>query len=68
MKSYMEVEDLEVYRKLCQLHIEICDLSHTWPSEEKYELGSQVRRASNSSPHNSPRKTMTVISAIKLRE
>ena len=50
MKSYMDVEDLEVYRKLCQLHIEICDLSHTWPSEEKYELGSQIRRASNSSP------------------
>jgi four helix bundle protein len=46
----MDVEDLEVYRKLCQLHIEICNLSHTWPSEEKYELGSQIRRASNSSP------------------
>jgi four helix bundle protein len=50
MKSYMDVEDLEVYRKLCRLHIEICDLSHTWTSEEKYELGSQIRRASNSSP------------------
>ncbi|MGB7947985.1 MAG: four helix bundle protein [Candidatus Binatia bacterium] len=46
----MDVEDLEVYRKLCQLHIEICDLSHAWPTEEKYELGSQIRRASNSSP------------------
>jgi hypothetical protein len=32
MKSYMDVEDLEVYRKLCRLHFEICDLSHTWPS------------------------------------
>jgi hypothetical protein len=21
--------------KLCRLHIEICDLSHSWPSEEK---------------------------------
>lgn len=50
MKSYMDVEDLEVYQKLCRLHIEICDLSHAWPSEEKYELGSQIRRASNSSP------------------
>lgn len=50
MKSYMDVEDLEVYQKLCQLHIEICDLSHTWPSEEKYEIGSQIRRSSNSSP------------------
>jgi four helix bundle protein len=49
-KSYMDVEDLEVYKKLCQLHIEVCDLTHTWPQEEKYELGSQVRRSSNSSP------------------
>ena len=49
-KSYLDVEDLEVYRKLCQLHIDVCDLTHTWPKEEKYELGSQVRRSSNSSP------------------
>jgi len=38
----MEVEDLEVYQKLCKLHIEVCDLSHKWPQEERY--------ASNSSP------------------
>ncbi len=50
MKSYMDVEDLEVYQKLCRLHIEICDLSHSWPLEEKYEIGSQIRRSSNSSP------------------
>jgi four helix bundle protein len=49
-KTYMDVEDLEVYRKLCALHIEVCDLSHEWPQEERYELGSQVRRSSNSSP------------------
>jgi four helix bundle protein len=46
----MDVEDLEVYEKLCQLHIEVCDLTYTWPQEEKYELGSQVRRSSNSAP------------------
>ncbi len=46
----MAVEDLEVYRKLCQLHLEVCDLTHQWPAEERYELGSQVRRSSNSSP------------------
>jgi four helix bundle protein len=46
----MEVEDLEVYKKLCQLHIEVCDLTHQWPLEEKYELASQVRRSSNSAP------------------
>jgi len=48
----MRVEDLKVYQKLCELHIEVCDLSHTWPAEEKYELGSQARRSSNSSPAN----------------
>jgi len=46
----MDVEDLDVYRKLCQLHIEVCDLTHSWPQEEKYELGGQVRRSSNSAP------------------
>ncbi|MFO7984274.1 MAG: four helix bundle protein [Desulfatiglandaceae bacterium] len=49
-KGYLEVEDLEVYRKLCRLYIEVCDLTHSWPPEEKYELGSQVRRSSNSAP------------------
>lgn len=49
-KSYLDVEDLDVYQMLCQLHIDVCDESHRWPSEEKYELGSQVRRSSNSSP------------------
>ena len=49
-KTYLDVEDLQVYQKLCQLHLEICDLSHAWPVEERYELGSQIRRSSNSSP------------------
>ena len=49
-KSYMDVEDLEVYKMLCLLHIEVCDLTHQWPLEEKYELGSQARRSSNSAP------------------
>ena len=46
----MKVENLEVYKKLCQLHIDVCDLTHRWPQEEKYELGSQARRSSNSAP------------------
>ncbi len=50
MAEFMRVEDLLVYQKLCDLHIEICQLSHSWPSEERFELGSQVRRASNSAP------------------
>jgi four helix bundle protein len=49
-RAHFEVEDLDVYRRLCQLHLEVCDLSHTWPPEERYELGSQVRRSSNSAP------------------
>jgi hypothetical protein len=33
-KTYMDVEDLEIYQRLCKLHIEVCDLSHEWPQEE----------------------------------
>src|SRR6478609_8834114 len=50
MASFMRVEDLSVYQKLCDLHIAVCDLTRKWPAEEKYELGSQVRRSSNSAP------------------
>ena len=49
-KKYLDVEDLEVYNRLCQLYIDVCDMSHVWPQEEKYELGSQARRSSNSAP------------------
>jgi four helix bundle protein len=49
-KNYLDVEDLEVYKRLCQLHIDVCDLTHAWPKEEKFELGSQARRSSNSAP------------------
>ncbi|MDI6775503.1 MAG: four helix bundle protein [Verrucomicrobiota bacterium] len=49
-KSFLAVEDLDVYRKLCRLHIEVCELSRDWPRNEVYELGSQLRRSSNSSP------------------
>jgi len=48
MSSYLRIEDLQVYEKLCRLHIQVCDFTHRWPSEEKYELGSQARRSSNS--------------------
>ena len=50
MSTYQRLEDLVVYQRLCQLHIEVCALTHRWPSEERYELGSQARRSSNSSP------------------
>lgn len=49
-RGYLRIEDLKVYVMLCRLHIELCELSHAWPAEEKYELGSQIRRSSNSAP------------------
>ena len=48
----MEVGDLKVYRLLCDLAIEVSDLSLTFPKFELYELGSQVRRSSNGGPAN----------------
>jgi len=45
-------QDLEVYRKLCDLHIEVCELTFTFPKYEMYILGSQLRRSSNSAPTN----------------
>ena len=45
-------EDLEVYQKLCELHLEISEASLKFPKFELYELGSQVRRSSNSAPAN----------------
>jgi len=52
MTRFMQVEDLEVYQKLCKLHIDLAELTKKWPSEERFELASQVRRSSNSSPAN----------------
>jgi four helix bundle protein len=52
MGDFFRVEDLLVYQKLCDLPIEVCDLTRKWPEWEKYELGSQVRRSSNSAAAN----------------
>jgi len=49
-RTYLDVEDLLVYQRLCALHLEVCDMSHEWPAEERYEIGSQIRRSSNSAP------------------
>jgi four helix bundle protein len=43
---------LEVYQKLCELHLEVNELTFTFPKFELYELGSQLRRSSNSAPAN----------------
>lgn len=52
MADYMRIEDLEVYQRLCQLHLIVCEIVRGWPKEEQFELSSQVRRSSNSSPAN----------------
>jgi four helix bundle protein len=45
-------EDLEVYQKLCQLHLKGSQASIKFPKFELHELGSQLRRSSNSCPAN----------------
>lgn len=45
-------EDLEVYQRLCDLHIKVNELTFLFPKFELYELGSQLRRSSNSAPAN----------------
>jgi hypothetical protein len=54
----MDAEDLEGYRMLCQLHIDVRDLAHRWLLEEKYKSGSQVRRSSNRAPAHLAEKNM----------
>jgi four helix bundle protein len=52
MSGHFRVENLVVYQKLCDLHLEIAVIARSWPAEERYELGSQVRRSSNGAPAN----------------
>ncbi len=52
MAQVFRVENLLVYQRLCDLHLEVCDLTHQWPVEERFELASQARRSSNSAPAN----------------
>jgi len=47
LKSF---RDLKVYQKLKGLHLEVHKESLQFPKFELYELGSQVRRSSNSAP------------------
>lgn len=45
-------EDLDVYQKLCQLHLEVSQASLRFLKFELHELGPQLRRSSNASPAN----------------
>lgn len=47
LKSF---RDLNVYQKLKALHLEVHRESPGFPKFETYELGSQMRRSSNSAP------------------
>jgi len=47
-KRVESFEDLEVYQRLCGLHLEVSETSLKFPKFEIYELGSQLRRSSNS--------------------
>lgn len=49
IKNY---DDLKVYQKLCKLHLKISNISLSFPKYELYELGSQIRKSSNSIPAN----------------
>lgn len=42
--------ELKVYQKLKALHLEVHNETLAFPKFEMYELGSQVRRSSNSAP------------------
>lgn len=48
----MRIEDLEVYRKLFKLALEVNETTLRFPTYELYEIGSQLRRSSNSAPAN----------------
>lgn len=48
----MKFQDLTVYKKLFSLAMKVHKLTLTFPDFEKYELGSQLRRSSNSGPAN----------------
>lgn len=52
MAGVTRVEDLVVYQRLCELHLDVCKPARTWPREERFELSSQIFRSSNSAPAN----------------
>lgn len=45
-------EDLEVYQRAINILVEVYKLAKEFPDYERYELGSQIRRASSSVPCN----------------
>lgn len=52
MTALRSFRDLRVYQELRELHLIVHEESLRFPKFELYELGSQVRRSSNSAPAN----------------
>ena len=52
MTKLKSFRDLRVYQELRQLHLVVHEESLRFPKFELYELGSQIRRSSNSAPAN----------------
>ncbi len=52
MSDIRSFEDLDCWKKGRELRIEVSKLLKTFPDFEKYELTSQMRRASRSITHN----------------
>ena len=52
MAKISKLGDLKVYRRLVEAHLQVHNLSLAFPKFEVYELGSQVRRSTNSAPAN----------------
>ncbi len=52
MGEVKSFRDLRVYQELRRLHMAVHEESMRFPKFEMYELGSQVRRSSNSAPAN----------------
>ncbi len=50
MSQLKSFRDLKVYQKLKALHLDVHNETLGFPKFEMYELGSQVRRSSNSAP------------------
>lgn len=50
MAKLNSFRELRVYQELRSLHLQVNRLSLEFPKFEMYELGSQVRRSSNSAP------------------
>ncbi len=48
----MKFDDLQVYNRLFTLTLSVDKLTMTFPKHELYEIGSQLRRSSNSAPAN----------------